>query len=223
MTFLDNIALRIEADLTGATSTVGAQHGEARLDYDAWFIERLQAGDEACFERLVCERTNDIYGVLLRLTQDPEEARDLTQETFLQAFRYISNFRGESDLRTWLYRIAINQARNRSRWWRRRFRLSTVSLDSSTDDEHDALNLTLADSRAASPERTALEREREHALFAALDKLSQAHREIVILRDIEGLSYEEVASATGVSVGTVKSRLSRARAELKKRLERFFR
>src|ERR1043166_787436 len=98
------------------------------------FLERLRAGDAAAFNRLVEERHGDIYALLYRLTEDPEEARDLTQETFLQAFRHLASFRGDADLRTWLYRIAVNQARNRWRWWRRRRRNVTVSLDA-TDDE----------------------------------------------------------------------------------------
>ena len=86
------------------------------------FIERLKNGEAAAFEILVRERSGEIYGLLYRLTENAEEARDLTQETFLRAFQSIGHFRGEADLRTWIYRIAINQARNRWRWWRRRCR-----------------------------------------------------------------------------------------------------
>ncbi len=221
MSFVERIALRDEADL-GVAARRAAAMGDVRLDYDSWFIERLQAGDAACFERLVNERTPDVYAVLLRLTNDVEEAEDLTQETFMQAFRSIANFRGEADLRTWLYRIAVNQARNRYRWWRRRRRNVTVSLDSPESNANDeALNKTLPDTRNLDPEQTTLQRERETALLFALDKLGRLHREIVVLRDVEGLSYEEVAVATNTSVGTVKSRLSRARSELRRRMERF--
>src|SRR5881394_2036744 len=102
---------------------------DLRSQVEAQFIERLKRGDAAAFETLVKERSGEIYGLLYRLTENGEEARDLTQETFLRAFQSIVHFRGESDLRTWIYRIAINQARNRWRWWRRRRRDSTVSLD----------------------------------------------------------------------------------------------
>src|ERR1700752_2569797 len=102
---------------------------DARPQVEDQFIERLKRGDAAAFEKLVYERSGEIYGLLYRFTENGEEARDLTQETFLRAFQSISRFRGDSDLRTWIYRIAINQARNRWRWWRRRRRESTVSLD----------------------------------------------------------------------------------------------
>ena len=103
---------------------------EPRATTETQFIERLKRGDAAAFEVLVAERSGEIYGLLYRLTENSEEARDLTQETFLRAFQSIEHFRGDADLRTWIYRIAINQARNRWRWWRRRRRDSTVSLDS---------------------------------------------------------------------------------------------
>jgi RNA polymerase sigma-70 factor (ECF subfamily) len=184
------------------------------------FIERLRTGDAAAFDRLVEERSGDVYALLYRLTEDPEEARDLTQETFLQAFRNIAHFRGEADLRTWLYRIAVNQARNRWRWWRRRRRDVTVSLDATTGDDADAtpLSARLRDTNASDPEQLALARERERALSTALRSLSRNYREVVVLRDVEGLSYEEVATALDISVGTVKSRLSRGRLELRRRL-----
>ena len=91
---------------------------EVRLSLDTQFIERLKKGDAVAFETLVAERSGEIYGLLYRLTENAEEARDLTQETFLRAFQNIGHFRGDADLRTWIYRIAINQARNRWRWWR---------------------------------------------------------------------------------------------------------
>ena len=97
-----------------------AARPDVRPQAEAQFIEKLKRGDEAAFETLVNERSGEIYGLLYRLTENGEEARDLTQETFLRAFQSIVHFRGDSDLRTWIYRIAINQARNRWRWWRRR-------------------------------------------------------------------------------------------------------
>ncbi len=220
MSFGEPIALRTEAELEAAASS--AARGEARaIGPEAQFIERLRAGEAAAFNRLVEERSGDIYALLLRLTEDPEEARDLTQETFLQAFRYVAQFRGDSDLRTWLYRIAVNQARNRWRWWRRRRRDSTVSLDApdAAGEGSTPLASRLSDPGASDPEQQALARERERMLLRALQSLSRTYREVVVLRDIEGLSYEEVAQALDISVGTVKSRLSRGRTELRKRLE----
>ncbi|CDM65555.1 sigma-70 family RNA polymerase sigma factor [Pyrinomonas methylaliphatogenes] len=185
---------------------------------DAEFIERLRAGEAAAFDKLVAEHANEIYALLYRLVEDAEEARDLTQETFLQAYRAISAFRRESSLRTWLYRIAINQARNRHRWWRCRGRDETVSLDSINGFNEARASLNPNDN----PEQVALAHERERALRNALHALNQRFREVIILRDIEGLSYEEIAAALGISVGTVKSRLARGRLELRRRLEGSF-
>lgn len=220
MSFGEPIALRMEAELERAADS--AVSGDDRFEgsAQAQFLERLRSGDALAFNRLVEERHGDIYALLYRLTEDPEEARDLTQETFLQAFRNIAGFRGEADLRTWLYRIAVNQARNRWRWWKRRRRDKTVSLDAPASDENATpLSANLTNDGASDPEQQALARERERALLSALSTLSRPYREVIVLRDIEGLSYEEVAQALDMNIGTVKSRLSRGRDELRRRLE----
>src|SRR5687767_12433339 len=191
---------------------------EARPAVEDQFIERLKRSDPAAFEKLVNERSGEIYGLLYRLTENSEEARDLTQETFLRAFQNIDRFRGEADLRTWIYRIAINQARNRWRWWRRRRRDVTVSLDSSLGQSSQTVGETLVEG-TENPEQQTLAHEREFALRAALRKLSRSYREAVVLRDIEGFSYDEIAVTLGINVGTVKSRLARGRQELRQRLE----
>jgi len=167
---------------------------------------------------LVIRYSADIYALLFRLTQDAEEALDLTQETFLSALKAIEKFRGDADLKTWIYRIALNQARNRWRWWRRRRRDVTVSLDAQGSREEQPLSARLRDG-GSDPEQEALMREREMALRRALRSLGRLYREVVILRDVEGLSYEEVAAALEISIGTVKSRLSRGRHELRRKLE----
>jgi RNA polymerase sigma-70 factor, ECF subfamily len=219
VSFGEPIALRGQAELESASHV--AAPGEASARADVQFLDRLRAGDAAAFDFLVSEHSPGIYALLYRLTEDPEEARDLTQETFLQAFRAVANFRGDADLRTWLYRIAVNQARNRWRWWRRRRRNVTVSLDA-TDEEHERpLAAQLRDERSVDPEQATLAHERERLLTQALRSLSRVYREVVVLRDIEGLSYEEVAATLEISVGTVKSRLSRGRNELRRRLEGF--
>jgi RNA polymerase sigma-70 factor (ECF subfamily) len=186
---------------------------------DGQFIERLKRGESAAFETLVNERSGEIYGLLYRLTENAEEARDLTQETFLRAFQSIRSFRGDSDLRTWIYRIAINQARNRWRWWRRRRRDSTVSIDSTDENGKPALVATLKAENVQSPEQDTLAHERERILRDALKGLRRVYRETVILRDIEGFAYEEIAVALDISIGTVKSRLARGRQELRSKLE----
>jgi RNA polymerase sigma-70 factor (ECF subfamily) len=194
-----------------------APSGDARATVEAQFIERLRLGEAAAFDRLVAERSGDVYALLYRLTEDAEEARDLTQETFLRVFQSIDRFRGDADLKTWIYRIAINQARNRWRWWRRRRRDVTVSLDAQASSDEQPLSARLRDV-SASPEQETLAREREMCLRRALRSLGRSYREVVILRDVEGLSYEEIAATLEISSGTVKSRLSRGRQELRRKL-----
>jgi RNA polymerase sigma-70 factor (ECF subfamily) len=220
VSFGEPIALRMEAELEGAADVAASAEARFVPSAEEQFLERLKRGEATAFNRLVEERHGDIYALLYRLTEDPEEARDLTQETFLQAFRHLASFRGDADLRTWLYRIAVNQARNRWRWWKRRRRDRTVSLDAPVSEENDApLSAGLAGGDGQDPERLALAREREAALHAALKSLSRPYREVIVLRDIEGLSYEEVAATLDMNVGTVKSRLNRGRTELRRRLE----
>jgi RNA polymerase sigma-70 factor (ECF subfamily) len=192
---------------------------DSRPAAEEQFIERLRRGDAAAFEQLVNERSGEIYGLLYRLTENSEEARDLTQETFLRAFQSIGHFRGDADLKTWIYRIAINQARNRWRWWRRRRRDSTVSIDSTNVDGRPTLVATLRANSSSDPEQATLARERESALRTALGSVRRIYREAVVLRDIEGFSYEEIAATLEISVGTVKSRLARGRQELRRKLE----
>ena len=216
MSYGEPIALRGQIELEQvAPATVV----EPRLQIEAQFIERLKRGDAAAFETLVNERSGEIYGLLYRLTESSEEARDLTQETFLRAFQSIGHFRGESDLRTWIYRIAINQARNRWRWWRRRRRDATVSIDAPAPNGQPSIIGTLKADNGNNPERETLAHERERALRRALSSLKGVYREAVVLRDIEGFAYEEIAVALEISVGTVKSRLARGRQELRRKLE----
>ena len=216
MSYGEPIALRGQMELEQvAPATVV----DVRPPVEDQFIERLKRSDPAAFEKLVNERSGEIYGLLYRLTENTEEARDLTQETFLRAFQSIGQFRGDSDLRTWIYRIAINQARNRWRWWRRRHRDSTVSIDAADANGNAALINKLSSGNSSNPEQGALAHERERALRKALSGLRRVYREAVVLRDIEGFAYEEIAVALDISVGTVKSRLARGRQELRRKLE----
>jgi RNA polymerase sigma-70 factor, ECF subfamily len=211
------IVLRGEVDLE---QVAPAAKADVRPSAEAQFIERLKRGDASAFETLVNERSGEIYGLLYRLTENGEEARDLTQETFLRAFQSIVHFRGESDLRTWIYRIAINQARNRWRWWRRRRRDVTVSIDAAeTNGGRPTLVASLKSENVRDPEQDTLAHERERALRKALSGLRRVYREAVVLRDIEGFAYEEIATTLNISVGTVKSRLARGRQELRRKLE----
>jgi RNA polymerase sigma-70 factor, ECF subfamily len=216
MSYGEQVALRGHADLEGVAS---AAELEVRSTAEDEFLEKLRCGDAAAFEHLVGEQSGDVYALLYRLTADPEEARDLTQETFLRAFQSISHFRGDANLKTWVYRIAINQARNRWRWWRRRKRDVTVSLDGTDETHEQPLAVTLRNDDAINPEQETLAREREDQLREALSGLRRSYREAVVLRDVEGFSYEEIAETLQISIGTVKSRISRGRLELRRKLE----
>jgi RNA polymerase sigma-70 factor, ECF subfamily len=215
-----NFGKTIAIDGQNLTEAALATDARLCLPSEIEFLERLKTGETEAFDELVCRFSSDIYGLLVRLTEDAEEARDLTQETFLSVVRSVKGFRGDASLKTWLYRIAINQARNRQRWWRsRRFGL-TFSLDTASENDELSLHETLADDNQPSPEDFALQREQEVLIRQALKKLPLAFREAVVLRDIEGMSYEEIAAALETNIGTVKSRIARGRDELKRKLQR---
>jgi RNA polymerase sigma-70 factor (ECF subfamily) len=182
------------------------------------FIDKLRAGEAEAFDTLIERYSSEIFGLLYRLTENKEEAGDLTQDTFLRAFRSIKSFRGDSALKTWLFRIAINESRNRFRWWKRRRRDVTISMDAPLGDSDMTLSGCLKDA-GASPEDTTLRNEREYALKTALMEMPAVYREALVLCDVEGLSYEETANAIGVGLGTVKSRISRGREDLRRRLK----
>src|SRR6185436_4292300 len=165
MSYGEQVALRGQADLETVAS---ATEFELRVPSENQFLERLRRGDAMAYERLVGEHSGDVYALLFRLTSDAEEARDLTQETFLRAFQSIDRFRGDASLKTWIYRIAINQARNRWRWWKRRRRDATVSLDATDGNHEQPLAATLANDNSPSPEQQTLAREREAQLREAL-------------------------------------------------------
>src|SRR5688572_4194820 len=184
----------------GAISWSDVESGEAAL------IARCAAGDEAACAELVAVHQRMVYGLAMNLLGDRDEALDLSQEVFLRVFRTIAKFRGESGLRTWIYRIAVNQARNRSRWWRRRHRSSQVSLD-----EH---ILQFGDPESTQdilPDRLLASKETAARIWQAMERLPFDQRTALILREVDGLRYEEIAFTMDVALGTVKSRLTRAR------------
>src|SRR5436190_8029450 len=216
MSYGEQVALRGHADIESVAS---AAEFDLRVSADDQFLEKLRRGDALAYERLVAEHSPDVYALLFRLTSDSEEARDLTQETFLRAFQSINRFRGDASLKTWIYRIAINQARNRWRWWRRRKRDVTVSLDATDEQNERPLAATLPNENSLNPEQETLAHEREGQLRDALLGLKRAFREAVVLRDVEGFTYEEIAAMLQISIGTVKSRIARGRLELRRQLE----
>jgi len=190
----------------------------ARSSHESEFLERLKNGDARAFDILVTRYAPDIYGLLFRITRDQEEASDLVQETFLRALKAIGKFRGDADLKTWLFRIAINQSKNRFRWWKTRKREKTVSIDAPVGEGETPMSDTISGS-FSSPEENTLQNERGQLLFEKLDELPEVFREAVILCDVQGLSYEEISTVLEINIGTVKSRIARGREELRKRLK----
>lgn len=187
---------------------------------EAKYIERLRSGDPEAFDNLITRYSGDIYAILFRITENADEAADLTQETFLSALKAIKSFRGDSELKTWLFRIAVNHSRNRFRWWKRRKRDVTVSLDAPIGDSEAPVSETIQGTET-SAEENVLRLEREAAIRKALVELPEIYREAIVLCDIEGLTYDEIASALDINIGTVKSRIARGREELRKRLKDF--
>jgi len=177
---------------------------------EAALIQRCAAGDEGAYAELVSEHQRMVVQLAVNLLGDRDEALDLSQEVFLRVFRTIHRFRGQSSLRTWIYRIAVNQARNRQRFWRRRHRADQISLD-----VHVATHGELPSNGGAGPDRLLAQKELASRLDDALAHLPFDQRSAIILREIDGLSYDEIAYSLGVAVGTVKSRLTRARQALR--------
>lgn len=181
---------------------------------EAALIQRCAARDEDACAELVSEHQRMVYQLSLNLLGDHNEALDLSQEVFLRVFRTIHAFRGQSALRTWIYRIVVNQARNRQRWWRRRHRSQQVSLDEHIQAHGEMPERT----NGGAPDRVLDRKELAEQIRSALDDLPFDQRTALVLREIDGLSYEEIGFSLGIAVGTVKSRLARARDALRARL-----
>jgi RNA polymerase sigma-70 factor (ECF subfamily) len=177
---------------------------------EAALVQRCGAGDEIACAALVAEHQRMVVQLAINLLGDRDEALDLSQDVFLRVFRTIHRFRGQSSLRTWIYRIAVNQARNRHRFWRRRHRADQVSLDA-----HVAAHGDFLSGGEAGPDRVLAQKELAAQLNHALEGLPFDQRTAIVLREIDGLSYDEIAYSLGVAVGTVKSRLTRARQALR--------
>jgi RNA polymerase sigma-70 factor (ECF subfamily) len=184
---------------------------------DAALIADLKAGSEEAFGILIAQYHQPLYSLIARSINDPADAADITQEVFIKVFRSIRGFHGESSLRTWLYRIALHEASNQRRWWSRH-KKQEITIDSPYESEEDGspfcLSATLADS-GDSPFDHAAQSESRKRIESALRQLPEAFRTVVVLREIEGFAYEEIAEILNVNLGTVKSRLTRGRSALR--------
>ena len=206
----------MQADITlGNLASALTLHTE-----EAALVAELQAGSEEAFSWLINRYHQPIYSLLARTVRDPSDAADLTQDVFVKIFRGIGSFHSESSLRTWIYRIALHEGLNQRRWWRRH-KQQEVTIETETVDcengEPTRLKEMLVDP-AQSPYEMATHAEARERIEAALRQVPEPYRSTLILRDIEGFVYEEVAEMLGTNLGTVKSRLVRGRAALRQLL-----
>jgi len=184
---------------------------------EAALIEELRAGSEEAFSWLIARFHQPIYSLLARTVHDRADAADLTQEVFVKVFRGVGSFHGESSLRTWIYRIALHEASNQRRWWMRH-KQQEVPIEQEMLDSESGPAVRLKDmlvDPSESPYEIAVHAESRARVEEALNQVPEPFRTTLILRDIEGFVYEEVAEMQGVNLGTVKSRLVRGRAFLK--------
>ncbi|MBI2821541.1 MAG: sigma-70 family RNA polymerase sigma factor [Acidobacteria bacterium] len=184
---------------------------ETPVSEDA-MVDALRRGDLRAFEVTFHNYKALVYNLSYRILLDREDALDVSQEVFLTLFQKIASFRGDSSLKSWLFRITLNRSLNKRKWWNRRGRARTEPLT--------LLHMErMAGCREMQPDKSCLEHEVEDLLQHCLQRLPAAQRAVILLRDVEGCSYEEIACITGASIGTVKSRIARARAAIQHSLE----
>ena len=196
-------------DLSPERRAEVAEVGDLRL------VQSLREGSDWAYEELLTRFQQPVYALAMRLMGDPSEAADVVQEVFLKVFRNIASFRGQSSLKTWVYRITVNEAHNARRWFFRH-RRREVEPEPGPEETRDWKE-TVADG-SRSPFDVAFDREQHVMIEAALERINPIFREAVVLRDITDMSYEEIAVVLGVTLGTVKSRILRGREALREEL-----
>jgi RNA polymerase sigma-70 factor, ECF subfamily len=191
-------------------------------DLEGALVAELKAGSEEAYAWLIGEFHQPIYSLVYRILTDPADAADTTQEVFLKVFRGMNHFHGQSSLKTWIYRIAVHEASNRRRWWFRHKAKETSMEPLDNTAEAGSVRDALIDERE-SPFDSAAHEEVRARVEMELRKIPEPYRSTVILRDLEEMSYEEIAEVLDISLGTVKSRLTRGREALKRRLAGYVR
>jgi RNA polymerase sigma factor, sigma-70 family len=206
-----NHTIRLDCDSYFDSVGVSASLDLQAQDYH--LLEGLREGSDRAYEQLVLQYQTPVYNLVARLLNDPTETADVVQEVFLKVFRSVGSFRGQSSLKTWIYRIAVNEAHNQRRWFTRHKR-QEVGLEAE-EEGLPSYSECLSD-HGRSPYDIAVGAETHQLIEEALAQLNPTFRTAVILRDIEDLSYEEIAEVLQISLGTVKSRILRGREALRK-------
>jgi len=186
-------------------------------DPDAAFVRAVQDGDMAAFDQLVIKHKDKLFNMVYWLLGDYQETNDCAQEIFIRVFKSIKKFRFQSSFSTWLYRIAINTCKNRRKSSAYRWKKRTISLENPENPKQDNRSYEIQNG-SPSPENRLEKKERIMLIRKAINALPQEQNRVIVMRDIQGLSYQEIADITGLNLGTVKSRLARARLELKYKL-----
>jgi RNA polymerase sigma-70 factor (ECF subfamily) len=204
----------VGVECAGSWTAVGALTDE-RTGFDAALVDGLRSGDDWAYEALIQRFQTPVYNLVRRLLVDPADTADVVQEVFVKVFRAIGRFRGQSSLKTWVYRIAVNEAHNQRRWFGR-WRSQEVGLD----DEH-AEGLTFEQvlpDHSPSPLEVSVDNQTRERIEAALAGLKPVFRDALVLREVEGMSYEDIAEVLEMPLGTVKSRIMRGREALRQSL-----
>jgi RNA polymerase sigma-70 factor (ECF subfamily) len=210
-------ALRVE-ELLGL-EVVRKKEPWINLD-EAALIQRCLAGDDTAFDQIVSRYKDMVYNLALRLLGKREEALDISQEVFFQVYRKLGSFRRDASLRTWIYRIVINRAKNSQRWWRRReSEMTAIAVEEAERDNPWVLSASLKTSEMDAPDEVLQRKELGEILHHAISALPFDQRTILLLKEIDGLSYEEISQTLNLALGTVKSRLARARKALRGKLD----
>ena len=186
--------------------------------FDRLLVDRFKNGDQSAFDEMVTRYWDRIYAMTNQLLRNQQDAEEVTQDAFIRAHRGLVNFRGDSAFSTWLYQIATNLARNRYWYWWRRKRDKSVSFDAPISADNDTTLAEIIPAELETPEDATVTQELVTSIAAGMERLSAKHREILTLRNIKNLSYEEIADILAISVGTVKSRIARARESLREKL-----
>ena len=209
---------RLDPAAPGPVEFEPSKEAAREAAYDEVLVERFRSGEESVFTEIMERYRVRIFGLANHLLRNASDAEEITQDTFIRAHRALANFRGDSSLSTWLHRIALNLSRNRYWYFFRRRRQDSISLEMRFGDEAGGAFSDLIAATAHTPVQEAVTQEFTDLIADCMERLDSRHREILTMRSVRSLPYDEIAAALGINVGTVKSRIARARESLRKLL-----